>query len=155
MENEDLRNLLSLLNKKYKQTDSIFHEIAWNLGISDSVFWILYVLSEPEAEYTQYSLGHDWFYSKQTIHSAIGSLVRCGYVCLEETNENRGQKRIRLTETGKEFTRETIQKVKEAEMEALAAMEEEERKEFLRLTDKYLNAFHASFRLIRSKSSED
>lgn len=121
--------------------DAVYHMAALHFGIADSVLWILYVISEPDAEYTQYSLCNDWFYSKQTVNSAIGTLVKLGYVRLEETNGNRNQKILKLTEQGEEFAAKTVAKVKAAEYQAFANMSETERLDFLNLTDKYLASF--------------
>lgn len=155
MNDLSLQNQLKLLNQKYKKMDAIYHAAALKFKVADSVFWILYVISEADTEYTQYSLCNDWFYSKQTINSAIGSLVKLGYIYMAETRGSRNQKIIRLTDEGRKFTSQTIEKIKQAELEALSSMTEIERQEFMRLTDKYLNSFHHAVSQTKYQSSED
>ena len=97
----ELRECLRQINRQYKEADEIYREAAAALGFSDSVFWILYPLSDPEQQYTQNDLGNEWFYPKQTVHSAIRKLADDGYVRLEAVSGKRKEKRVCLTEKGK------------------------------------------------------
>lgn len=132
---------LNQLNKKYKEMDSIYHNVALKFGISDSVFWILYAISETNGAVTQSELCNDWSYSKQTINSSISNLVRNGF--LRRSAEKDGRKKILLSLTGKgqEFVKKTIDCVKVAELEAYRDLSENEQRQFLDLTEKYLENF--------------
>lgn len=132
---------LGELNKKYKEMDAIYHNLALRFGLSDTSFWILYILSETEEAITQYDLCNDWNYSKQTVNSAIASLERAGYVVKKQTFDARNRKILALTEEGKAFVRRTVERVKAAELNALRGLSCEEFTELLRLNEKYLQLF--------------
>ena len=65
--------------------------------------------------------------SKQTVHSALKSLEREGYVCLQPDTRDRRSKRIVLREKGEQYLREQLLPLFRAEEEAFAAMSEAER----------------------------
>lgn len=154
MERSYLSEALSEINRMYKEMDAIYHGFALKFGFSDSMFWILYILSESEGGITQYELCSEWGYSKQTIHSAISALERNGYVCRRETLDARNRKLLTLTVKGRELTDRTIHFVKAAEIDALGGLSEKECSEFLRLNDRYLQLFRKESKNI-NHSSED
>lgn len=154
METNYFLELLGELNKKYKELDAIYHSLALQFGISDTSFWILYILSETNDSITQYSLCNEWNYSKQTINSAISSLEKVGYVSKKETFDSRNRKIIVLTSKGKEFIKKTIELVKIAELHALMNLTKEECAELLQLNDKYLQLFCKEAKQL-NRSSED
>ena len=71
---------IETLNQHLKETDAIYHSAAVRFGLSDSAFWILYAIADSQRTYTQNELCGAWSYSKQTVNSAIQSLIRQG-VC--------------------------------------------------------------------------
>lgn len=143
---------LSEFNRMYKEMDAIYHGLALTFGISDSMFWILYILSESKDGITQYELCHDWYFSKQTISSAISALVKEGYIYKRETFDAHNRKILTLTEKGEIFIKKTIDNVKIAEANAFGGLTQEECAEFLRLNDKYLQSFRKEAKSINHSS---
>lgn len=129
------------LNKMYKEIDAIYHNLSVRFGISDTSFWILYILSESDQGITQYNLCTDWNYSKQTVNSAITLLEKKGYISKVETFDARNRKIIILTKRGEDFVKETVESVKAAELKAFMGLTKEGCAELLHLTDKYLQLF--------------
>lgn len=132
---------IEALNQHLKETDAVYHNAAVRFGLSDSAFWILYAISDSRRTYTQNELCSDWSYSKQTVNSAIQSLVRQGYVELEAVSGTRNSKTVRLTEAGKAFSAKTVQRLWEADQKAFGRLSEQEREAFLTLSEKYLMLF--------------
>ena len=99
---------LALFNQLYKEMDEIYHQYAKRQGISDTALWLLYSLYEDGAGYTQRELCSAWHYPPQTINSALKNLVNQGYIQLKPVEGNQKNKRIVLTEAGKELMREVI-----------------------------------------------
>jgi len=134
---EALQERLNVLNRQFKAVDAIYRNAANYFGIPESAFWILYIVSDGE-QYTQYDLCSTWFYSKQTINSAISKLVAEGFITLESKMDARNRKIIKLTTKGKRIIASTINRVKDAEVRAFESMDEGDRTEFIRLFGKYL-----------------
>ncbi len=130
---------LALFNQLYKEMDEIYHQYAKRRGISDTALWLLYSLYEDGAGYTQRELCSAWHYPPQTINSALKSLVNQGYIRLKPVEGNQKNKRIALTETGKELMREVIFPLIQAEKRTFQRLEKSERDTLLSLTHKYVS----------------
>ena len=130
---------LALFNQLYKEMDEIYHQYAKRQGISDTALWLLYSLYEDGAGYTQRELCSAWHYPPQTINSALKNLVNQGYIQLKPVEGNQKNKRIALTETGKELMREVISPLIQAEKRTFQRLEKSERDTLLSLTHKYVS----------------
>ena len=81
---------------------------------------------------------------KQTINSALKKLERDGIVTLTK-EENSKSKRILLTDKGKKYCEETIDKIIEAEINALNAIEKEKLSIFLDVNDSFKKEIKKEF----------
>ena len=122
---------LTTLNQLYKKQDTIYHNLALRFGLSDAAFWVLYAVYESNQASSQYDLCNAWFYSKQTINSAVATLVKSKYVQLQKSTGSRNRKVIILTETGQTFCIKVIIPLMEAERKAFAQFSEKEREQYL------------------------
>lgn len=125
----------------YRKSDEIFHLYALEKGLADSSFWVLYTLCEAKTPLTQNDLCAMWYLPKQTIHSAVASLVKMGYVTLEHAPGSRNRKHILLTSDGRDYTNHHILPILEAERRAFAGLDAEERRLACALIQKYLALF--------------
>ena len=146
------------LNRLYKKQTELYHAAALQCGLSDAAFWILYSLCESDDIYTQNALSETWSLPKQTVNSAISSLVRSGYICLRPIASARNSKAVVLTDEGMELCRHTVIPILEAEERALSRMSDEERRLFLSLSDKQYQLteeeFQQTFKTLKHKSEE-
>ena len=118
--------------------NSLYHEAAVKMGVSDSVMNILYVLCEKEGECLQSEICRLSGISRQTINSAIRNLEKDGIVYLKP-----GQGRntiVCLTETGKIFSKEKIYPLFEIENKIWNEWTADEQRQYLMLTQKYRDA---------------
>lgn len=123
------------LQKKFGE---IYHDYAKRCGIADSVLWILYSIKEGEGARTQKELCDEWYFSKQTINSALKQMEGQGLLRLETTGGNRKNKRIRLTDKGETLAEQTVLPLMKAENRAMAEFGEEKWTVFLDLTKRYI-----------------
>ena len=65
---EELKLMLSRINHQYRLVDAIYHNVAAGLGLSDSVLFILYSLSEEQRQVTQLELVQEWLALAQPAH---------------------------------------------------------------------------------------
>lgn len=144
MENK-LRGHLLVLNNIEKKLNSLYHEKAAELGISDTALWILHTLCDTEEIYTQYDFCEAWMYPRQTVNTAISYLVKTGYITLTVLPGTRNRKAISLTDGGKQFCREKIRPLHEAERRAYGGMTEEELATFAKLRQKQLSLIEKEF----------
>lgn len=88
------------------EINSLYHEAAVKMGISDTVLNILYVLCERDGQCLQSDIFRLTGISRQTIHSAIRKLEQDGLAYLKQ-GEGRNTT-VRLTEKGRDFSNEKI-----------------------------------------------
>lgn len=123
-------NLLS------KEISDIYVELNRSLGISGSVFDILYTISNLGDGCLQKDICAMSFTSKQTINSAIRKMEQENLLYL--TPGKGREMHIHLTPAGKKVMEEKIFPVIQIENQIFEEMSESERKEYIRLTRKYL-----------------
>ncbi len=123
------------INCLTEDIDSLYHQAALKLGVSDSVLFILYMtLIHGERCFLNniYKLSG---ISKQTINSAIRKLENEEIVYLEKHNGK--SKIVCLTEKGKSYANRTAARLYEAECSAFHDWSEEEIDLYLRLVEKH------------------
>lgn len=123
----------NLLNK---EISDIYVELNRSLGISGSVFDILYTITNLGDGCLQKDICAMSFTSKQTINSAIRKMEQENLLYL--TPGKGREMHIHLTPAGKKVMEEKIFPVIQIENQIFEEMSESERKEYIRLTRKYL-----------------
>lgn len=138
MKNE-IQELNMTLNRLYREQDDLYHEYASHFGLSSISFWILYTLCETEEEaFTQNMLADMWHIPRQSLNSAVRTLVNQGYIKLEQRAVSGNSKALRLTEEGKDFCKGAIYPFYELEERILQNMTKQERKQFLEFSVRQL-----------------
>ena len=116
--------------------------IAGENNLSETAFWILYCIQEREKEaFTQREICDYWFYTPQTVNSALKNMTEEGLLILRTEKDNRKNKRIYLTEKGKETVERIVVPLMDAERRALAAIGEQEAEIFLKTMKKHTEFF--------------
>lgn len=147
--NPKVRTTNIALTQLSKQLDELYHRYGVYCGLSDPAIWVLYSLYEDEEKtYTQNDLVSMWFYPKQTINYTVNSLVKNGWISLEQLPGGRNRKAIHLTQEGEQVCREKILPLMLAEEKSLVRMSPEEQALLLRLTEKQLMNFEEEIKKI-------
>lgn len=136
---DKIQSELMQYNRLQRKLDDFYSSFAKICGLSDSVFWIIYSVMERQEAYTQTELCSMWSFNKQTINTALKNLEADGIIRFEPLEQNRKNKQIFLTDKGIAFAQKTVIPFMEMEKRAFGALDDEERKEFLRLTQKHLD----------------
>ena len=112
------------INYLTSEMDSIYHQASLRLGISDSV--------SMSDVYKSSGV------SRQTINSAIRGLEADGMLYLEPYTGK--AKKIVLTDKGRDYIRQTVARLLEAEIRAFDGWSEDEIKTHISLMEKYTEA---------------
>ena len=128
---------ITLYNQLVKEMDDLYRIYAKNCNLSETAFWILYCIREREEAFTQREICEYWFYTPQTVNSALKNMTEEGLLLLRAEEGNRKNKRIYLTEKGKEIAEKIIDPLMDAERGALAALGEQETEAFLQTMKKH------------------
>ncbi len=133
-----ISNEMQRFNHLVGEIDAVYHEIAWNQGLSDSIFDILYTICNTGEYCMLKDICRNCGLSKQTANSALRKLEKEGIVYLELMDSK--HKKVCLTEAGKRLVSRTVGRVIEAENEILASWEKEDVETYIALTRRYLLA---------------
>ena len=117
--------------------DHIYSEFSRACGLSDCAYWMLVDTSTAGGSVAISRLTSEWFYSKQTINSAIKTLTARGFATLEFAEGSRKNKVVCLTEEGRQFAERYALPAVEAEQRAFGALEPGEQREIMRLIGKF------------------
>lgn len=140
------KSQLIQFNQIYKEMDTIYHTYAKSIGLSDTVFWILYCISEQEEALTQRDLCKAWSFAPQTLNSALKEMEKRGLISLDPVLGNRKNKCLRLTADGERLVVEAILPLMRAEGESFSVMSEEECEQMLSLTKRYSDMLRTKIR---------
>lgn len=143
---------LKRLRQTYQAESQLYRNAAAWSGISDSVFWILYALSDDDGFYTQQRLCSEWSFVKQTVNSAISGMVSKGLVSLEAMEGSKKSKLICLTKAGREFCETYILPFKTAENDSFLRLNEAEQEQYVLLSEKKIETMKKSFREIAGET---
>ncbi len=124
------------INRIFKRLNEQYHDYAAFCGLSEPAVWTLYTLFEDDKAVTQYELAAMWFYPKQTINFTVNSLVKKGYVRLEQLASAGNSKAIRLTDEGHKFCERVIAPLMKAEEYSLMRLTKQERELLVSLNEK-------------------
>jgi DNA-binding MarR family transcriptional regulator len=117
---------------------AVYHMASLRLGLSDSVMQILYTICDSGESCLLRDICRLTGLTKQTVNSAIRNLERDGIVCLEAVNSK--SKRVKLTQQGMYMVDKTTVRLINAENEIFDSWSDEDVKQYLFLTERYLNA---------------
>ena len=126
-------------NRLYREMHGLYHELCVKIGLSDSAFLILYSIVETKGKCSQKEIADRCCISRKTINSSVKNLEAKEYIMLEKRKGR--DKYIVLTERGEKLIKEKIIPIMEMEERTFLEMGEEERKEMLRLNEKYVEVF--------------
>lgn len=122
-----------LLNGLYH----IYSEFSRACGLSGCAYWMLVDTSTAGGSVAVSRLTSEWFYSKQTINSAIKTLKARGFATLEFAEGSRKNKVVCLTKEGRQFAERYALPALKAEQRAFCALEPCEQREIMRLIGKF------------------
>ncbi len=141
------------INLLTAEIDALYHRAARQLNLTDSTLRVLYMLHESGDVCMLADIYKRSGVSRQTINSAIRSLEQRGIVCLTQAGGKR--KRVCVTPDGRAFVRSAIDPLFRAERDAYASWTPAEIDDYVRLTEKYTEAFRAQLETLHPDPSFD
>ena len=141
---KSIKPSLKRWNRLIKQQDEFYHKWSKKCGLADAQFWVLYALCETENSLCQNNFCETWCYSKQTVNSAVKTLIKNELITLDFVDGSRKQKALKLTEKGEQFCDLHVRTLQKIEEDVIESLNEQEREVFLKLYARLLNGLSAS-----------
>lgn len=136
-------------NRINNEINALYHLAAARNGLSDSEHMILYILSDEGDGITQSEIMTSCDMSKQTVNSAIAKMQREGLLTLGVKMGR--QKRIFLTEAGRQIIQEKIEPLISLEDGIVNSWTQEERSLYLNLSERFRDALKKGVDLLWPK----
>ena len=129
------------------EIDATYHELSTKFGLSDSMMRILYTICDNGTDCPLQKICRLTGLSKQTINSALRRLEAEGLIYLENTGGK--NKTVFLTTEGQKLAGRTAAKVIAIENEIFASWTKEDVKQYLSLTERYLEDFRERLQYLK------
>ena len=126
----------ALLDQYDKELDDIYHYYALRYNLSDAALWILYAVYSSKEGITQADICNGWFFSRQTINTALKGLEQQEIIRLEPIPGNRKSKHVLFTVQGKKLAQRIVAPLKQAENQVFASFSDEENRLFVDMAGK-------------------
>lgn len=130
-------------DRKLNRIDRIYSGFARACGISDCAYWMICDTAAAGGTIALNRLTAEWCYSKQTINSALKTMVTRGLARLEYAEGSRKNKVVILTDEGRLFAKRYTDPAIAAELRAFGALTGGEQNVLMDLLDKYADALDA------------
>lgn len=131
--NEQIRQYCAYL----QEWNTSYEDYAKSVGLSYTSLSILSAIFGAE-NCTQKRLCEQCLLPKQTVNAVITAFCKKGWLRLEELPEDRRNKTIHLTETGRAEAERIVEKVRRSERQAMSRLTDEEREVLLSATRRYV-----------------
>ncbi len=129
------------LNALFEKFDKDWARFAVCFGLSTTELDIMWFMADSKDEPTQKQVSEQLGYSKQIVNIAVKTLMKKGFLALEESKEDRRHKIIRLTPEGSGLAHRIESASDKLDRRCIEALDAEERKALLRGARKYVDAF--------------
>lgn len=145
---QNINQKWEMICKYMNEFEIEYHKLASYYNLSDSSFWILYELYENKEGCTQKELYTEWCLNKQTINSSVKYLTKEGYIALENLDNSKKFKKLKLTEEGRKLAKNTIGKVMKLEERVFENIDENEIDRVINFFKKQTTAFKNEVRKV-------
>ncbi len=128
------------LDYLYNQADRIYSSFARRCGLSPCAYWMMYEVVQERQAVPVRDLAMRWSYSKQTVNSALQTLITKGLCDLDFVEGSKKNKAMSLTCEGMRFAERYVMPAIEAERRAFRSLPVEQRALLLEATRAYTQA---------------
>lgn len=143
------------LDYLYNAIDQVYNEFARTCGLSSCAYWMMYEIVREGRLLALRDLTSQWAYSKQTVNSAMQTLVTKGLIELNFCEGSKKNKLASLTVAGEEFSERYIVPAIEAERRAFCTLDPEVRALVIRAMHSYTDALRTELEDLKVRKKEE
>ena len=116
---------------------ALYDEYAKGNGILMKTFLVLNSLFYAKGGMTQKEIAEATHQSKQTVSQIVKNLQHDGYVTLQESEADRRNKTVTMTEAGRRYCERPVRHITQSEDRAMAMLAPEEQKQLVDLSRRF------------------
>lgn len=123
---------------------SVYFLWAKQRGVSYNELSVLYTVYN-NGSCSQKRIRDEWFLPKQTVHSVCKELSKSGVIVLEQSDSDKRETNVTLTEKGKALAEPIVKELLAVEDRVLKSMGDERAKLFLSLYEEFASCIENEF----------
>lgn len=127
------KNQFSQFNKIMLGIEKIYEDYAKSIGLTYMSLTVLQIIYHSDKPCTQKNICEDSHYNKQIVNSIIKNFYDKGYIELKETPEDRRNKSISFTVSGRKYADEILVPLSKIEEKALSVISDSEKEQLVSL----------------------
>ncbi len=140
---KDMRQIIRKFVVALNNIDETYCADTLQIGVKDSMLWLLYALDDGEA-HSQKELCEKWEFPKTTLNTTIKQAERDGYLTLSPIPGKRREMTICLTEKGKSYAQQVLYPIYAAEDQAMEETMKRYSVEFVEALDYFSNCMKSA-----------
>lgn len=141
MEEKSTKEYSDLFSKKWKSIERLSEEYAKIAGLTPMSLNVLSIIRDNSGDCTQKLICKQSQYNKQSVNMIIKSFWEQGYVELAEMKEDRRNKQVKLSQSGKIYADKVIGLLWKVENDALEKTTPEQQKALMAFLEAYEQCF--------------
>ena len=150
MEEKSTKEYTELFSEKWKSIERLSEEYAKVAGLTPMSLNVLSIICDNSGDCTQKLICKQSQFNKQSVNMIIKSFWEQGFVELVEMKEDRRNKQVKLSESGKVYADKVIGLLWEVENDALEKITPEQRKALTVFLDAYEQCFRGGIDALSS-----
>lgn len=141
MREKSMKEYSELLSKKWKSIERLSEEYAKAAGLTPMSLNVLSTIYDNPEGCTQKYICQQFYYNKQSVNMIIKAFWEQGFVELVEMKNDRRNKQVKLSESGKRYAEKVIGLLWKVEDDALEKTTPEQRKALMAFFEAYEESF--------------
>ena len=146
---KEINDLVNAYDRLRDRQFAVYSKCAKKFGLTTNELFVLDILWFSPNGCTQTDICERMSANKQTINAVITRFYKQGYLSFEEMKEDRRNKRIVFTESGKAYAKVVIPPAADAENLAMADLTTEQAKELVKLAAIFTENMERRFAAIK------
>lgn len=117
----------------WNTTNRLYFRWARDRGMTYDSLFVLYAIYYGKGSSCQKEICEEWSMPKQTVNSILKNYEKKGHICFQQSEKDKRNKTIQLTEEGRQFAEKVVLELERAEMAVLQKIGEEDMETLLRI----------------------
>lgn len=146
MDKNEMRKYVNQYCKILDMQFAVYELYARKHGLTAKELFVLYIIWFAQDGCLQSQITEQLSLTKQTTSAIIKKFLTKGYISLTESKADRRNKIIQYTDAGKEYAKQIIQPIADAEIASMSEMSDKDITELVRLTTSFSNHMKDKFK---------
>lgn len=138
------KNQFSQFNKIMLGIEKIYEDYAKSIGLTYMSLTVLQIIYYSHKTCTQKNICEDSHYNKQIVNSIIKAFYDKGYIELKEMPEDRRNKNVTLTSSGRKYADDILLPLSEIEKKALSVISDNEKEQLVSLLSRCYEGYKSA-----------